>query len=143
MAKKLETYIKLQIPAGKANPSPPVGPALGQHQINIMDFCNEFNARTKDFEPDLPVPVVISLFSDRSFTFVTKITPASNLLKKVMGISKGSSNPNSNKVGKITRAQLEEVARAKFTDLTAADMEAAVKTIVGTARSMGLETEVV
>ena len=143
MAKKIDTYVKLQVPAGQANPSPPVGPALGQHGLNIMEFCKAFNAKTQDMEQGLPVPVVITVYSDKSFTFVTKTTPASYLLKKAAGIKSGSGTPNSNKVGKVSRAQLEEIARAKQPDLTAADLDAAVKTIAGTARSMGIETEVV
>jgi large subunit ribosomal protein L11 len=141
MAKKIETYIKLQVAAGQANPSPPVGPALGQHGLNIMEFCKAFNAQTQKMEPGLPVPVVITVYSDRSFTFITKTTPASHLLKKAAGVDKGSGTPNSNKVGKVTRAQLEDIARAKQPDLTAADLDAAVRTIAGTARSMGIETE--
>ena len=141
MAKKIDTYIKLQVPAGQANPSPPVGPALGQHGINIMEFCKAFNAQTQDMEQGFPVPVVITVFSDKSFTFVSKTTPAAHLLKKAAGVNSGSGTPNTNKVGKVTRAQLEEIARIKETDLTAADMDAAVQTIAGTARSMGIETE--
>lgn len=141
MAKKVEAYIKLQVPAGKANPSPPVGPALGQHGVNIMEFCKAFNAKTQDVEPGLPVPVVISVYSDRSFTFITKTPPAAVLLKKAAGIKSGSGTPNSDKVGKVSRAQLEEIATTKMPDLTAADMDAAVRTLAGTARSMGLETE--
>ena len=141
MAKKIDTYIKLQVPAGQANPSPPVGPALGQHGLNIMDFCKAFNAQTQGLEQGLPVPVVITVYSDKSFTFVMKTTPASHLLKKAAGVNKGSGTPNTDKVGKVTRAQLEEIAKAKDPDLTAADMDAAVRTIAGTARSMGLETE--
>ena len=141
MAKKIETYVKLQVPAGQANPSPPVGPALGQHGLNIMEFCKAFNAQTQSVEPGLPVPVVITVFNDKSFTFVTKTTPASHLLKKAAGIKSGSGTPNTDKVGKVSRAQLEEIAKAKEPDLTAADMDAAVRTIAGTARSMGLETE--
>lgn len=141
MAKKIETYIKLQVPAGQANPSPPVGPALGQHGINIMDFCKAFNAQTQNVEPGLPVPVVITVYSDKSFTFVTKTTPAAHLLKKAAGIKSGSGTPNTNKVGKVTRNQLEEIVKAKEPDLTAADLDAAVRTIAGTARSMGIETE--
>jgi large subunit ribosomal protein L11 len=142
MAKKVEAYIKLQIPAGKANPSPPVGPALGQRGVNIMEFCKAFNAQTQSVEPGLPLPVVITVYSDRSFTFITKTPPATVLLKKAVGIESGSATPNSKKVGKVTRAQLEEIARAKQPDLTAADLDAAVRTIAGSARSMGLETEV-
>ena len=141
MAKKIESYIKLQVPAGQANPSPPVGPALGQHGLNIMDFCKAFNAQTQGMEQGLPVPVAITVYSDKSFTFVTKTTPASHLLKKAAGISSGSGTPNTDKVGKVTRAQLEEIAKTKEPDLTAADLDAAVRTIAGTARSMGLETE--
>jgi len=141
MAKKVESYIKLQVPAGQANPSPPVGPALGQHGVNIMDFCKAFNAETQGTEPGLPIPVVISVYSDRSFTFIKKTPPASILLKKAAGIQKGSGVPNQNKVGKVTRAQLEEIAEAKMADLNAADMDAAVRIIAGSARSMGLEVE--
>ena len=141
MAKKVQSYIKLQIPAGQANPSPPVGPALGQHGVNIMDFCKAFNAHTQSVEPGLPIPVVITVYSDRSFTFITKTPPAAVLLRKAAGIKKGSGEPNMNKVGKVTRAQLEEIATAKMPDLTAADMDAAVRTIAGSARSMGLEVE--
>ncbi len=141
MAKKVEAYIKLQIPAGKANPSPPVGPALGQRGVNIMEFCKAFNAHTQNVEAGLPLPVVITVYSDRSFTFITKTPPASVLLKKAAGIASGSANPNTNKVAKVTRAQLEEIAAAKMPDLTAADMDAAVRTIAGSARSMGIETE--
>ncbi len=141
MAKRIETYIKLQVPAGQANPSPPVGPALGQHGLNIMDFCKAFNAQTQGMEQGLPVPVVISVYSDKSFTFITKTTPASHLLKKAAGVSSGSGTPNTNKIGKVSREQLEEIARSKQADLTAADLDAAVRTIAGTARSMGLITE--
>lgn len=141
MAKKVQSYIKLQVPAGKANPSPPVGPALGQHGVNIMEFCKAFNAATQEFEAGLPIPVVITVYSDRSFTFITKTPPASILLKKAIGLAKGSAEPNKNKVGKITRAQLEEIAKAKEPDLTAVDLEAAVRTIAGSARSMGVEVE--
>lgn len=141
MAKKVEAYIKLQVAAGQANPSPPVGPALGQHGVNIMEFCKAFNAATQKLEQGMPIPVVITVYADRSFTFVTKTPPASVLLKKAAGIPKGSGNPNTNKVGKVTRAQLEEIAKTKEPDLTAADLEAAVKTIAGSARSMGLEVE--
>lgn len=141
MAKKIEAYIKLQVPAGQANPSPPVGPALGQRGVNIMEFCKSFNAQTQGLEQGMPIPVVITVYSDRSFTFVTKTPPASVLLKKAAGISAGSSRPNSDKVGKVTRAQLEEIAEIKMPDLTAADKDAAVRTIAGSARSMGLETE--
>ncbi len=141
MAKKVIGFIKLQIPAGKANPSPPVGPALGQRGLNIMEFCKAFNAKTQSMEPGLPVPVVITAFSDKSFTFVMKTPPASILLKKAAGIKSGSSRPNADKVGKVTRAQLEEIAKTKEPDLTAADLDAAVRTIAGSARSMGLEVE--
>ncbi|MFA7387648.1 MAG: 50S ribosomal protein L11 [Thiohalobacteraceae bacterium] len=141
MAKKIQAYIKLQVAAGKANPSPPVGPALGQHGVNIMEFCKAFNAQTQSVEPGLPLPVVITVYSDRSFTFITKTPPATILLKKAVGIESGSPRPNSQKVGKVTRAQLEEIAKAKMPDLTAADMDAAVRTIGGSARSMGLEVE--
>ena len=141
MAKKIDAYIKLQVKAGQANPSPPVGPALGQRGVNIMEFCKAFNAQTQSMEQGLPVPVVITVYSDRSFTFVTKTPPASILLQKAAGIPKGSSVPNRDKVGKVTRAQLEEIAKTKQPDLTAADLDAAVRTIAGTARSMGLETE--
>ena len=141
MAKKIQAYIKLQVKAGEANPSPPVGPALGQHGVNIMEFCKAFNAKTQNMEKGLPTPVVITVYSDRSFTFITKTPPAAVLLKKVMGLAKGSGTPNSNKVGTISRAQLEEVASAKMPDLTAADMDAAVRTISGTALAMGLEVE--
>lgn len=140
-SKKIEAYIKLQIPAGKANPSPPVGPALGQRGVNIMEFCKAFNEQTKNLEQGLPTPVVITVYSDRSFTFVTKTPPASVLIKKAAGIQSGSSNPNTKKVGTVTRAQLEEIAKLKEPDLTAASLEAAVKTIAGTARSMGIEVE--
>ncbi len=141
MAKKIIGYIKLQIPAGKANPSPPVGPALGQRGLNIMEFCKAFNAQTQGMEPGLPVPVVITAFADKSFTFVMKTSPAAVLLKKAAGIQKGSPSPLTNKVGTVTRAQLEEIAKAKEPDLTAADLDAAVRTIAGSARSMGLEVE--
>ena len=141
MAKKIQAYIKLQVPAGKANPSPPVGPALGQHGVNIMEFCKAFNAKTQEVEQGLPIPVVITVYADRSFTFITKTPPAAVLLIKAAGIPKGSGTPNTNKVGKVNRAQLEEVAKVKMPDLTAADMDAAVRTIAGTARSMGLDVE--
>ncbi|MBO0613154.1 MAG: ribosomal protein [Pseudomonadota bacterium] len=141
MAKKVIAFIKLQVPAGKANPSPPIGPALGQRGLNIMEFCKAFNAATQNLEVGLPTPVVITAYSDKSFTFVMKTTPASVLLKKAVGIKSGSAKPNSNKVGKVTVAQLEEIAKAKTPDLTAASMEAAIRTIAGTARSMGLEVE--
>ncbi|MBW0149286.1 50S ribosomal protein L11 [Marinobacter arenosus] len=141
MAKKIEAYIKLQVAAGKANPSPPVGPALGQRGVNIMEFCKAFNAHTQDVEPGLPIPTVITVYSDRSFTFVTKTPPAPVLLKKAAGIKSGSGRPNTEKVGTVTREQLEEIAKTKEPDLTAADMDAAVRTIAGTARSMGLNVE--
>ena len=141
MAKKIEAYIKLQVPAGQANPSPPVGPALGQRGVNIMEFCKAFNAQTQGMEQGLPLPVVITVYSDRSFTFITKTPPASILLKKAAGIKSGSSKPNTDKVGTVTREQLEEIAKTKEPDLTAADLDAAVRTIAGTARSMGLNTE--
>ena len=141
MAKKVEAYIKLQVPAGQANPSPPVGPALGQHGVNIMEFCKAFNADTQSVEPGLPIPVIISVYNDRSFTYVTKTPPASVLLKKAAGIKSGSGTPNTKKVGKVTRAQLEEIATTKMPDLTAADMDAAVRTIAGSARAAGIETE--
>lgn len=141
MAKKVEAYIKLQVAAGQANPSPPVGPALGQHGVNIMEFCKAFNAQTQGVEPGLPVPVVITVYSDRSFTFVMKTPPAAVLLKKAAGIKSGSGRPNTEKVGKVNREQLEEIAKTKEPDLTAADLDAAVRTIAGTARSMGLEVE--
>ena len=141
MAKKIDGYIKLQVPAGQANPSPPVGPALGQKGVNIMEFCKGFNAATQGIEPGAPVPVVITVYADRSFTYVMKTPPASYLLKKAAGIKSGSGRPNTNKVGKVTRAQLEEIAKTKDADLTAADMDAAVRTIAGSARAMGLEVE--
>ena len=141
MAKKVDGYIKLQVPAGKANPSPPVGPALGQHGVNIMEFCKAFNAATQSVEVGLPIPVVITVYSDKSFTFVTKTPPASILLKKAAGISKGSGVPNRDKVGKVTREQLEEIAKAKEPDLNAYELDQAVKIIAGSARSMGIETE--
>ena len=141
MAKKVQGYIKLQVAAGQANPSPPVGPALGQHGVNIMEFCKAFNAKTDSIEKGMPIPVVITVYSDRSFSFITKTPPAAVLLRKAAGIPKGSGEPNSRKVGKVTRAQLEEIATAKMPDLTAADMDAAVRTIAGSARSMGLDTE--
>lgn len=141
MAKKVEAYIKLQVPASQANPSPPVGPALGQHGVNIMEFCKAFNAKTQSLEQGLPVPVVITVYSDRSFTFITKTPPAAVLLRKAAGIAKGSGTPNTQKVGKVNREQLEEIARAKEPDLSAANLDAAVRTIAGTARSMGLDVE--
>ncbi len=141
MAKKVEVYIKLQVPAGRANPSPPVGPALGQHGVNIMEFCKAFNSKTQDQENGMPIPVVITVYTDRSFTFITKTPPASVLLRKAAGILKGSGEPNTEKVGRVNRAQLEEIAKAKEPDLTAADMDAAVRTIAGSARSAGIEVE--
>ena len=141
MAKKIDTYIKLQVPAGQANPSPPVGPALGQHGVNIMEFCKAFNAATQSVEQGMPVPVVISVYTDKSFTFITKTPPAAVLLKKAAGVPKGSGTPNSLKVGSVTREQLEEVARIKEPDLNAANLDAAVRIIAGSARSMGLEVE--
>ena len=141
MAKAIETYIKLQVPAGAASPSPPVGPALGQHGLPLMDFCNAVNARTKDIEPGRPCPVVITVFEDKSFEFIIKTTPASVLIKKAAGVKSGSGTPNSVKVGKVTRAQLEEIAQIKDPDLTAADMDAAVRTLSGSARSAGIEVE--
>ncbi|MDY6799220.1 MAG: 50S ribosomal protein L11 [Pseudomonadota bacterium] len=141
MAKKIEGYIKLQVAAGQANPSPPVGPALGQHGVNIMEFCKAFNAQTQDMEPGLPIPTVITVYADRSFTFITKTPPAAILLKKAAGIKSGSGRPNTDKVGTVSREQLEEIVKTKEPDLTAADMDAAVRTIAGTARSMGLNVE--
>jgi len=141
VAKKINAYIKLQVPAGQANPSPPVGPALGQHGVNIMEFCKAFNAATQSIEPGLPTPVVITVYSDRSFTFITKTPPAAVLLRKAAKIAKGSGEPNTRKVGTVTRAQLEEIVKMKEPDLTAADMDAAVRTIAGSARSMGLTVE--
>jgi large subunit ribosomal protein L11 len=141
MAKKINAYIKLQVKAGQANPSPPVGPALGQHGVNIMEFCKAFNARTQELEQGMPIPVVITVYSDRSFTFITKTPPASILLKKAAGIQKGSPTPHASKVGTVTREQLEQIATTKMPDLTAADMDAAVRTIAGSARAMGLNVE--
>lgn len=141
MAKKIEAYIKLQVKAGEANPSPPVGPALGQHGVNIMEFCKAFNAKTQKIEKGMPIPVVISVFEDRSFTFITKTPPASILLKKAAGIAKGSSVPNTDKVGTVTREQVLEIAKTKMEDLTASSEEAAIRTISGSARSMGLDVE--
>jgi large subunit ribosomal protein L11 len=141
MAKKIVGLIKLQVPAGKANPSPPIGPALGQRGLNIMEFCKAFNAQTQKMEPGLPVPVVITAYADKSFTFIMKTPPATVLIKKAAKIEKGSPRPHTDKVGRISRAQAEEIARAKLPDLTAADLEAAVKTIAGSARSMGIEVE--
>ena len=141
MAKKVQGYIKLQVPAGSANPSPPIGPALGQQGVNIMEFCKQFNAQTQKLEKGLPIPVIITVYSDRSFTFVMKTPPAAVLIRKALGIEKGSGTPNTAKVGKISRQQLEEIARMKQPDLTAADLEAAVRTIAGSARSMGVDVE--
>jgi large subunit ribosomal protein L11 len=141
VAKKVVGYIKLQVPAGKANPSPPIGPALGQRGLNIMEFCKTFNAQTQGLEPGLPVPVVITAYQDKSFTFIVKTPPASVLIKKAAKLEKGSARPHTDKVGKITRAQAEEIAKAKMPDLTAADLDAAVRTIAGSARSMGVTVE--
>ena len=141
MAKKVVGYIKLQVPAGKANPSPPIGPALGQRGLNIMEFCKAFNAQTQKMEPGLPIPVVITAFADKSFTFIMKTPPASILIKKAAKVEKGSKVPHTDKVGKLTRAQAEEIAKTKMPDLTAADMDAAVRTIAGSARSMGIDVE--
>ena len=141
MAKKVQGYIKLQVPAGAANPSPPIGPALGQQGVNIMEFCKQFNAQTQKVEKGLPIPVIITVYTDRSFTFVMKTPPASVLIRKAIGIEKGSGTPNTAKVGKISRKQLEEIAKTKQPDLTAADLDAAVRTIAGSARSMGLNGE--
>jgi large subunit ribosomal protein L11 len=141
MAKKVVGYIKLQVPAGKANPSPPIGPALGQRGLNIMEFCKAFNAQTQKIEPGLPIPVVITAFADKSFTFIMKTPPASILIKKAAKVEKGSKVPHTDKVGKLTRAQAEEIAKTKMPDLTAADLDAAVRTIAGSARSMGIEVE--
>ena len=141
MAKKIAGYIKLQVPAGAANPSPPIGPALGQRGLNIMEFCKAFNAQTQKMEPGLPIPVVITAYADKSFTFVMKTPPATVLIKKASKVDKGSSTPHTEKVGKLTRAQAEEIAKAKMPDLTAADMDAAVRTIAGSARSMGITVE--
>ena len=141
MAKKVNGYIKLQVPAGAANPSPPIGPALGQQGVNIMEFCKQFNAQTQKVEKGLPIPVVITVYSDRSFTFVMKTPPASVLIRKAIGIEKGSGTPNTSKVGRINRKQLEDIAKVKLPDLTAADLEAAVRTIAGSARSMGVDVE--
>jgi large subunit ribosomal protein L11 len=141
VAKKIVGFIKLQVPAGKANPSPPIGPALGQRGLNIMEFCKAFNAQTQGIEAGLPVPVVITAYADKSFTFVTKTPPASVLIRKAANIEKGSARPHTDKVGKITRAQAEQIAKLKMPDLTAADLDAAVRTIAGSARSMGIEVE--
>jgi large subunit ribosomal protein L11 len=141
MAKKVEKYVKLQVPAGKANPSPPIGPALGQAGVNIMEFCKAFNAQTQKMEAGMVMPVVVTVYNDRSFTFVIKTPPAANLLKKALGLEKGSGTPNTKKVGKVSRKQLEDIAKAKMPDLTAANLDAAVRTIAGSARSMGLDVE--
>ncbi|MXW53268.1 MAG: 50S ribosomal protein L11 [Gammaproteobacteria bacterium] len=141
MAKKVQTYIKLQVPAGQATPAPPVGPALGQHGINIVEFTKSFNAQTQSIEPGLPIPCIITVYADRSFSYITKSPPASVLIRKAAGIEKGSGTPNTEKVGKVTRAQLEEIAKVKEPDLTAADMDAAVRTLAGSARSAGIEVE--
>ena len=141
MAKKVQGYVKLQVPAGSANPSPPIGPALGQQGVNIMEFCKQFNAQTQKLEKGLPIPVIITVYSDRSFTFIMKTPPASVLIRKAIGIEKGSGVPNTQKVGKISRKQLEEIARTKMPDLTAAGLDAAVRTMAGTARSMGVDVE--
>ena len=141
MAKKIVGFIKLQVPAGKANPSPPIGPALGQRGLNIMEFCKAFNAQTQKVEPGLPLPVVITAFADKSFSFVIKTPPASVLIMKAAGLEKGSKTPHTDKVGKLTRAQAEEIAKTKMPDLTAADLDAAVRTIAGSARSMGVTVE--
>ena len=141
MAKKIVGFIKLQVPAGKANPSPPIGPALGQRGLNIMEFCKAFNAQTQGVEPGLPLPVVITAFADKSFTFIIKTPPATVLIKKAIKLDKGSPRPHTDKVGKINRAQLEEIAKTKMKDMTAADLDAAVRTIAGTARSMGVTSE--
>ncbi|GAA5100904.1 MULTISPECIES: 50S ribosomal protein L11 [Wohlfahrtiimonas] len=141
MAKKVTAYIKLQVPAGKANPAPPIGPALGQHGVNIMEFCKAFNAETQQMEVGMPLPVVITVYNDRSFTFIKKTPPAAYLLKKAAGLKSGSSNPNTKKVGKVTRQQLEEIAETKGADLSGATLEAKVRTLAGSARSMGIEVE--
>ncbi len=141
MAKKVQGYVKLQVPAGAANPSPPIGPALGQQGVNIMEFCKQFNAQTQKLEKGLPIPVIITVYADRSFTFIMKTPPASVLIRKAIGIEKGSGTPNTSKVGKISRKQIEEMAKTKTPDLTAADLEAAVRTIAGSARSMGVDVE--
>ena len=141
MAKKITGYIKLQVPAGKANPAPPIGPALGQHGVNIMEFCKAFNAKTSNMDPDLKIPVVITVYADRSFTFETKTPPAADLLKKAAGVPKGSGKPNKEKVGSISRDKIEEIARLKMPDLNTTNVESAIKTIEGTARNMGLNIE--
>jgi large subunit ribosomal protein L11 len=142
MAKKISSYIKLQVKAGEANPAPPIGPALGQRGVNIMEFCKSFNAQTQSYEKGLVLPVIITVYSDKSFTFILKTPPASILIRKALSLAKGSSKPGSTSVGKINRSQLEEIAKIKMPDLTAADMDAAIRTVAGTARSMGLEVEV-
>lgn len=141
MARKISAYVKLQVPAGQANPSPPVGPALGQHGVNIMEFCKAFNAETQGMEAGLPIPVIVTVYSDKSFSFIRKTPPASYLLQRAAGVEKGSGTPHNNKVGKVTRAQLEEIAKVKMPDLNVYDLDAAVKIIAGSARSMGIETE--
>ena len=141
MAKQIDSYLKMQVPAGQANPAPPVGPALGQAGLNIMEFCKAFNAQTQGMEPGVPIPTVITIYADRSFTFITKSPPASYLIKRAANIEKGSGTPNTEKVGRVSRVQLEEIAKTKDTELTAADMDAAVKTLAGTARSAGIEVE--
>jgi large subunit ribosomal protein L11 len=141
MAKKIVGFVKLQVPAGKANPSPPIGPALGQRGLNIMEFCKAFNAQTQKMEPGLPLPVVITAYADKSFTFIIKTPPATTLIKKAIKLDKGSKTPHTVKVGKLTRAQLEDIAKQKMPDLTAADIEAAIRTIAGSARSMGVDVE--
>ena len=141
MAKKVQGYVKLQVPAGSANPSPPIGPALGQQGVNIMEFCKQFNAATQKMEPGMPIPVIITVYSDRSFTFITKTPPATVLIKKAIGLESGSATPNSKKVGKISRKQLEEIAKIKWPDINAGSMDAAIKTIAGSARSMGVDVE--
>lgn len=141
MAKKVVGFVKLQVPAGKANPSPPIGPALGQRGLNIMEFCKAFNAQTQSYEPGLPLPVVITAYADKSFTFIIKTPPTSVLIKKAIKLEKGSPRPHTDKVGKLTRAQVEEIAKAKTPDLTAASLETAMKTVAGSARSMGVEVE--
>jgi large subunit ribosomal protein L11 len=141
VAKKIVGFVKLQVPAGKANPSPPIGPALGQRGLNIMEFCKAFNAQTQGVEPGLPLPVVITAFADKSFTFIIKTPPTSVLIRKAVKIDKGSATPNTNKVGRLTRAQVEQIAKQKTPDLTAASLEAAMRTVAGSARSMGVEVE--
>ena len=141
MAKKIVGFVKLQVPAGKANPSPPIGPALGQRGLNIMEFCKAFNAQTQGVEPGLPLPVVITAYADKSFTFIIKTPPTAVLIRKAAKVEKGSAKPNSDKVGRLTRAQIEQIAKLKMPDLTAADLEAAMRTVAGSARSMGVEVE--